>query len=305
MSEVILKTTNLSKVYNKQKILDSINMNIKRGQIYGFIGQNGAGKTTLMRIVAGLAFQTSGTFTLMEKQDRGEIEKVRNKIGCMIEYPAYYGDLTAKQNLEVVRLARGITDKGAIDKVLKIVGLEDTDKKKVKRFSLGMRQRLGIAQTLIGNPEILILDEPTNGLDPNGMIEIRSLIKKLNVERGITILISSHLLSELHQVAECYGIIHRGRLLEEITAEQLEDSFEKHIRIKVDDYKLAEKLIKEKLKISKYEVTNDNVIKLFSGTDKPMEISNFLFKNNISIEEFSVVKEDIESYFIRRIGENR
>jgi len=216
MENVILKTYGLSKSYGRVNTLEDVNMTIKKGQIYGFIGQNGAGKTTLIRILAGLTFKDQGSLELFGETEERKIELSRRRIACIIDTPSFYPDKTAYSNLEIERIQKGIPGKQCIEKALMMVGLNDVKKKKVKSFSLGMKQRLGIAMALLGDPELLILDEPINGLDPMGIVEVREMLKKLNVEYGVTILISSHILSELYQLASYYGVIHKGKLLEQI-----------------------------------------------------------------------------------------
>ena len=261
MSEVVLKTYNLSKKYKETMAVDKVSMTIKKGQIYGFIGQNGAGKTTIIRLITGLAHKTDGEIELFGQTDN--LDESRESIGSLVESPAFYGNMTARENLEISRLFRGIGSKDSIDKVLELVNLKDTGKKKVKNFSLGMKQKLGIANALLGNPKFIILDEPINGLDPMSIVEIRELIKKLNNELGMTILISSHILGELSELATNYGIISHGKLIEEFTAKELREKCRQYIEIIVDDSKKATVLLEEKLGITNYEVINDNMIKVY------------------------------------------
>ena len=203
MSEIICQTVNLSKKYKDTVILEKVNINIKKGEIYGLIGENGAGKTTLIKIIAQLIKQTEGNVKLFGETSENELCRLQKKIGYTIETPALYMDMTARQNLEVIRIEKGIPGTSDIDKVLSMVNLNDTDKKKVKNFSLGMKQRLALAVALLYDPEILVLDEPLNGLDPTGISELRNLLKKLNTEKNITIILSSHILSELYKLATC------------------------------------------------------------------------------------------------------
>ena len=221
MKEAVLKTYNLCKKYKDQMAVDNVSMTIRKGDIYGFIGQNGAGKTTLIRMITGLAHRTSGEIELFGGSGEEALNKGREFIGSLIESPAFYKNMTARENLEVSRLVRNIPGKECIDEVLNLVGLKDTGKKKVKDFSLGMRQRLGIANALLGNPKLLILDEPINGLDPMGIIEIRELLKKINKEKDITILISSHILDELFRVATDYIFISQGTIKKNFTYEEI------------------------------------------------------------------------------------
>lgn len=223
MSETIFSARNLTKKYRKGSALVDVNMEIRRGDIYGFVGGNGAGKTTLMRILTGMVRQTSGEVELFGKGKTKELCVQRGRIGAMIETPALYPGMTAKDNLEVLRLQRGLTGRECMDEVLETVGLVDTLSKKVRDFSLGMKQRLGLAMALLGNREFLVLDEPINGLDPEGIVAFRNILKKLNQERGTTILISSHLLGELDQLATCYGFIYKGKMVEQISAKKLRE----------------------------------------------------------------------------------
>ncbi len=225
MSEVILKTTNLTKQYGKVKAVDQVSLAIERGEIFGFIGENGAGKTTFMRMVCGLIYPTGGSLELFGVSSAKELAQMRKKMGALIEHPAVYPNMSALQNLEIQRryldMDFGKEPKKALEELLELVGLQDAIHKKAGKFSLGMRQRLGIAIALVGNPEFLILDEPTIGLDPIGVMELRELVLKLNKERHITILFSSHNLAEMAQIATCYGFLHKGKLLETITAEEV------------------------------------------------------------------------------------
>ncbi|MBX4267209.1 ATP-binding cassette domain-containing protein [Clostridium estertheticum] len=216
----VLKTDNLTKKFKNQIAVNGINIRIKKGDIYGLVGKNGAGKTTLMKMIVGLSAPTSGELELFEKN---ELCSGRKKIGCVIEMPALYPNMTAEQNLSVQATLIGNNAQNSIAKILELVGLQEVGKKKVVHFSLGMKQRLGIGIALIGNPEFLILDEPVNGLDPIGVKEVRNLLLKLNTENGITILISSHILSELYKIANVFGIINDGSLVSEIQKKDLDN----------------------------------------------------------------------------------
>ena len=302
MKEIILKTTKLSKTYGSQVAVNNVSMTIRRGDIYGFIGKNGAGKTTLIRMIVGLIHKTSGDIEILGVSDGASIDKERKLIGSIVETPTFYGSMTAKENLEVSRLVRGIAGKEEIDEVLRLVGLEGTGKKKVKNFSLGMRQRLGIANALLGNPKILILDEPVNGLDPVSIVEIRELLKKINKERDITILISSHILGELSELATCYGIINNGKLIEEITAKELNEKCRQYIELVVNDAKEAVVILEEKLGIMEYEVLPNNLIKIYSNLDKSGEINSILSTNGIIVERIFLKGQNLEEYFLTKIG---
>jgi len=302
MNEYVLQTNGLSKKYQDKMALNKVNLTIKKGSIYGFIGQNGAGKSTLIRLITGLAFPTEGTFELFGKNNVNEINEARKRIGTIIEGPALYPNMTAAENLEAHRLLKGIPGKECIERTLTLVGLQNTGKKKAKNFSLGMKQRLGLAIALLGDPEFLILDEPINGLDPMGVVEIRELLKKLNQQYGITILISSHILSELHLLATHYGIIHEGNLLEQLTAKELNEKSQHYLHIKVDNPEKCASIIESKLSTSNFEVMPNGVIKLFEFVDVPGKISQTLTNEGLVIEQFMPMGEDLETYFTKRIG---
>ncbi len=302
MNEIILKTNKITKKYGTQAAVDSINITIKKGDIYGFIGQNGAGKTTLMRMITGLIHKTSGDIELLGGTTETELNNARTMVGSLIETPCFYGGMTARENLEVSRLVRNIAGKECIDEVLKLVGLTDLKKKKVKNFSLGMKQRLGIANALLGNPRLLILDEPINGLDPMGIIEIRELLKKVNKEKDVTILISSHILGELSELATCYGIISHGKLIEEISSEKLNEKCRQYIELEIDDAPKAVTLMEEKLNITEYEVLDKNKVKIYSDLDNVGKINTLLSKNGIIVERIGLKGESLEDYFMNIVG---
>lgn len=302
MKKVVLKIYNITKKYGEQLAVDNVNMTIKKGDIYGFIGQNGAGKTTLIRLITGLIHKSGGEIELLGANEENELNKARTMVGSLIETPSFYTNMTARENLEVSRLVRNIPGKKCIDEVLELVGLKDVEKKKVKNFSLGMRQRLGIANALMGNPKLLILDEPINGLDPMGIVEIRELLKKINKEKDMTILISSHILSELSELATTYGIISNGKLIEEITAKQLSEKCRQYIDLKVDDTARAVILLERELGISDYEVLEDSNIKVFSNLDNVGEINSLLSRSGIIVESISVKGENLEEYFMNKVG---
>ncbi|MDF2723826.1 MAG: bacitracin transporter, ATP-binding protein [Paenibacillus sp.] len=302
MNDYVLRTNQLSKKFKAGYALDKVNMSIRKGAIYGFIGQNGAGKSTLIRIAAGLAFPTEGTIELFGASDGKELVRARKRIGSIIESPALFPQMTAAENVEANRILRGIPGKESVAKTLKLVGLHETGRKKAKNFSLGMKQRLGLAIALLGDPEFLILDEPTNGLDPMGVVEMRELLRRLNQERGITILISSHILSELYLLATDYGIIHHGQLLEEVTSSELKGKCQQFIHIKVDNPDKAAAVIQNKLNTAEFEVMPDGAIRLFAAVDRPGKVSAALASEGLEIEQFMPMGEDLESYFTKRIG---
>ncbi len=298
--EYILKTENLTKVYGKTKVVNAVSMHVKKGDIYGFIGKNGAGKTTFMRMITGMAAPTGGEIELFGKND---LEKQRKRIGSLIENPGIYPNMTARENLEVVRRSFGITDKNAVDEMLEFVGLGGTDKKKVKNFSMGMKQRLGIAISLFRNPDFLILDEPINGLDPAGIKEIRDLLLKLNTERKITILISSHILGELSKVATRYGIIRDGSLVEEFEAGELNEKCRRCQKLSVDNLELAVTILEEKLHITEYDVPEPGILRIFEHLDESGKINKELVLGGVELKESYLTGQDLEAYFMERLGE--
>lgn len=296
--ETILKTNSLTKVYGTRKVVDGVSMTINKGDIYGFIGKNGAGKTTFMRMILSLTSVTNGEVELF---DGKSILEVGNKIGSLIEAPGLYKNATAYENLKRFSILYG-ADESKINEILKFVNLDNTGNKKAKDFSLGMRQRLGIAIALLGEPEFLVLDEPINGLDPAGIKEIRDVILKLNKELGITFLISSHLLDELAKVVTKYGIINNGVLLEEVSAKELINKCKSKLIIKTDDNKTAKELIKSEFDINKINVADDKLV-LYSDLEKSASINKFLIKNGLSVSEIYTDIDSLEEYFIRKIGD--
>ncbi|WP_434291369.1 ATP-binding cassette domain-containing protein [Clostridium botulinum] len=302
MSEYILKTTNLSKKYKKDFVVNNLNISIKRGEIYGFIGENGAGKTTFIRMITGLVAPTNGEIKLFSKEKGDELGNVRKRIGALIERPAFYPYMTAYENLEAFRIEKGIPGKECIDKILKSVGLYEDKNKKLKNFSLGMKQKLALAIALLGDPEFLILDEPINGLDPMGIKEVRELLKKLNKEKNITMLLSSHILGELYQLATCYGIIHKGKLMEQITLKELDEKCKRSLSIKVDDVNKAATILETELSTNNFKVLPDGTIKLYDYVDNSRLVSSTLTKANIIIDQIMPNESNLEEYFINLVG---
>lgn len=302
MNDFVLKVNNVTKKYNGINVLDDVSMSIKKGQIYGFIGLNGAGKSTLMRIVTGLASPDKGSIELFGEHGKDKIEKNRRRIGAAIEAPALYENKTVYENMHINRIQKGIPGEECIEKLLNAAELTEIKNKKIKTLSLGTKQIIGIAMALLGKPEFLILDEPINGLDPIRIIEIRELIKKLNTEYKVTMLISSHILSELYHTANYYGIIHKGRLIKEITSDELNDCCRKFIHIKVDDAAKASVIINKKLGTSNFNVLPDNIIKLYDYTESSGKVTETLVKEGITVKEIMPMGEDFETYFAKVIG---
>lgn len=289
----------LSKSYGGKKAVDNINLIVPEGSIYGFIGRNGAGKTTTQKMACGLARPSSGTISLfgnpIGKQD------VREQVGVLIEQPALYPELSAYENLVLQGLNIGIKNpKEQAHKSLEMVELSEAANKKSKQLSLGMRQRLGVAVAMMGSPKLLVLDEPINGLDPQGIIEMRGIFERLNQEMGITIFISSHILGELSRIATHYGIIHDGQLIQQISAAELSEKSRDYLCIKASDNNKASKLIKDKLSSSECSV-HDDEIHVF-GMKSGRDINELLWSNGIAVDEVYLHQQDLEEYFLKLMG---
>jgi ABC-2 type transport system ATP-binding protein len=298
--EIVLETNNLEKRYKDFRALNHTNIHIEKGAIYGLIGKNGAGKTTLIRIICGLQEPTSGSYIIYGKRNNStDIINARKRMGAIIETPSIYGEMTARDNIILQYKLVGMPEYDGVNELLKLVGLENTGKKKAKDFSLGMKQRLGIAIALANNPDFLILDEPINGLDPQGIIEIRELILKLNKEKRITILISSHYLDELSKIATHYGFLDSGSIIQEITSEELMKKMEHKLILKVSDEKEFVKYF-EKNKIS-YEVVDSKTINVY-GKYNLSKFINELSKKNLIADEIHEQQESLENYYMNLIG---
>ncbi|MCM3767266.1 ABC transporter ATP-binding protein [Neobacillus niacini] len=297
-----VRTHNLTKTYKGIPVVNKLNINIKKGEIYGFLGQNGAGKTTTLRMMMGLIKASNGEIELFgQSQYSRDIYK---RIGSMIEYPGFYPNLTAEENLEIHRRMIGIENKEYIKEALDVSGLDinEVKGKKVKNFSLGMKQRLGIARAMLHKPELLILDEPTNGLDPIGIKEIRETLINLKNNNGITILISSHLLSEIEHLATEIGIIHKGVLYEELDYKELQKRNKKYLKIRVSDDKKACFLLETKLGISDFEVSEKNIVRIYEGYDDSSRIAKTLIQNEVDLHEMAISVDNLEDYFVRLTG---
>lgn len=297
--EFVLQTKELKKKYKNMLAVNSVNMNIRKGDIYGFIGENGAGKSTIIRLITGIANPTGGSFTLFsgEKQRLG-------RLAAVVETPAIHLSLSAKENLEFQCTLLGIINKTSkVNEILDLVGLGylKDNKKLAKSFSLGMKQRLGIAMALISDPDFIVLDEPMNGLDPMGIIQVRDLILKLNQEKGITFLISSHILSELDRVATVYGFISHGVLLQEISAKELHKSLEKYIKFTFEEMKAE--VVKKVLQEYKYTIGDNNVI--IYDIEDGNELTKKFFSEGLVISNVEKVVKTIEDYYMNIIGGRR
>lgn len=300
----VMAAYGLKKAYGACMALDGVNMQVRRGDIYGLVGRNGAGKTTLMRMLTGQSDPTGGEMELFGASGKN-MRPQRSRTGAMIEIPSFSPFLTARENLEYYRLQRGIPGKQAVDEVLEQVDLTGTGKKKFKSFSLGMKQRLGLALALMNHPDFLILDEPINGLDPEGVAEFRQILRQLNRERQTTILISSHILSELSNVATRYGFMEQGKILEEISAEALHDKCRTCLRLEVDDAAKAAAVLQTELGTDKFEVLPGNVVQLYDCLDDPRRASYALAKNGVALLAMEQKGADLEAYFLNLIGGGR
>lgn len=296
--KAVIQTKGLCKEFAGKFAVNNINMEINHGDIYGLIGENGAGKTTLMRMLCGLAAPTGGTMRLFESDN---LEKQRRKIGCTIENPAIYPALTARENLEIYRTLMDIQDDNAVSNLLCLVGLDDVGKKKTKDFSLGMKQRLMIAVAMMGNPELLILDEPMNGLDPMGIKEVRDLLVKLNQESGLTIIVSSHILEELSKMANRYGIIHEGKLIDEFSVGELERRCRQNMKIVTDNLTKAAQLLKANISAN-FEVTSEQTIILYDRLEEAAKINRMFLSNDINVSVLAPGEQNLEGYFMDLIG---
>ncbi len=300
--EYVFKCKELEKKYGSFQALKDLNMEIPKGAIYGFVGKNGAGKTTLIRCLCGLQKPTGGSYELMgiSCEDKNII-KSRQKMGAVVEAPAIYKDMTAKDNLIQQCLLLGLPDLKCVDELLKLVGLSDTGRKKAGKFSLGMRQRLGIAIALCGDPDFIILDEPTNGLDPQGIIEIRELIIKLNRERGITFLISSHILDELARMTTHYGFIDKGHIVRQMSSEELQKECRKSVRMKVNDTGILAKVLEEK-KVE-YKILDSNTADVYAELVFS-EIAKECDKAGCTIINMEEHDESLEAFYLSLLGGN-
>ena len=301
----LITTNELCKSYSKKLVIDHVNMHIPESSIYGFVGENGSGKTTIMRLLTGLAEPTSGTYELFGlKNNDPRIYEKRKNISAIVETTSLVPTLTAKQNIRYYELYTGITlTEADRDALLSKVHLENVNNKKVRNFSLGMRQRLGIALALVNNPKLMFLDEPMNGLDPEGIAELRDLLIELNQKDGITVLISSHILSELEKIATCYGFISHGKILEEITAQELKERCRKSLMVKVDNIEKAEKVIKE-LGALDYKVSPNGEIKIYDNL-KIKDVMAGLDAAGINLLGINSSEESVEEYYLNLIKEGK
>lgn len=299
MSEIVIETSALTKQYRGRAAVDNLNLNIRKGEIYGFLGPNGAGKTTTIRMLLGLIAPTSGSIRVFGKDLRKDRLNILRKVGSLVEFPSYYGHLSAVENLEAVRRILD-APKSRIGEVLDIVSLKGEEKRPVKGFSLGMKQRLGIATALLGNPELLILDEPTNGLDPSGIQEIRSLIKRMPAEHGITVLVSSHLLSEIEQMADTVGIIRQGRMVYQDSIASLQQRAAGEMRLVVSEPQAAYEFARHK----GYEGKVENGALHYSRMNdaRVALLVKSLVENGHAVYRVEEKRQSLEDFFLQVVG---
>lgn len=300
MSEYLLSTSGLTKQFGHHKAVNNVDLHVKKGAIYGFIGRNGAGKTTFLKMISGLSQPTSGEIEMFGYKNE-ELKHVRSRISCLIEAPGIYGNMSAYDNLAIKCKLFGIQDKQYIENILKIVGLSDTGKKKIKHFSLGMKQRLGIGLALVGEPDLLVLDEPINGLDPQGIAEIRDMLLRLKEEQNMTILISSHILEELSKIATHYGIIHNGNLLQELTREELMIRCSERMEVLLDDPKKAIPVL-DQMGFTNYQVMDQHKIYIYERLNESASVNMELAKAGILVRGIGITSEELENYFLNLTG---
>ncbi|HCP7078583.1 TPA: ATP-binding cassette domain-containing protein [Clostridioides difficile] len=302
MKNYIIETKNLTKVYGEQTVVNSVNLHIEKGSIYGLLGRNGAGKTTIMKMILGLTDISNGEVSVFNQNIKGNEKKIYPRIGAIIETPGFYPNLTGTENLEIFAMLRGTTFPNAVKNALEVVGLPYKDKKLFGNYSLGMKQRLGIANAILHDPEVLILDEPTNGLDPIGIAEVRDFIKDLSVKKGKTILISSHILSEITLLADTVGIIDKGVLLEENSMEELNKKNRKYIILEVSDVSKAATILEKEFGITNYSVEDNNHIRIYSHGLDMAKINKSLVMNEISVISSQICNDSLEDYFKKITG---
>lgn len=297
--EHVIRLKGLCKQYGQKKVVNGVNLTVERGHICGLIGPNGAGKTTIMKMIAGICLPSEGTIELFGSGKN--LEENRARASFMIEAPYLEKDFTARQNMEYVRRLRGIPDRNRIDSLLELVGLADVGKKKAGQFSLGMKQRLGIAMALLPEPEFMVLDEPVNGLDPEGIVEVRHLLRRLQSERGITILISSHLLSELSEMCTDFAIINRGELVECLSRETLLEKCRSFLAVTVDDTEKLTTVLERMLGIREYVVKENQEVRIYEKLDETAKISRAITEAGLTILKLNLEGENLEAYYLSRV----
>ena len=296
----VIQTMGLSKRYKDRWAVDHLDLRVEQGDIYGFIGQNGAGKSTTLKLLCGLARPTQGEALLFGKHVRDSV--ARRRVGALIEQPGLFPDLSGRENLGLCATLLGLdSPERQVEEILKTVGLAPREKKPVRHYSMGMKQRLGVALALLGGPDLLLLDEPINGLDPEGIREMRELLLRLNRERGLTILVSSHILGELSKIATRYGIIQEGRLMEQITAAELEQKCTDYLHLKADQPQKAAALLERELHLTRWEMRPEGELRIYEAVDA-RTVGQLLTQAGVAVEEMGLHRQDLEGYFLERMG---
>ena len=296
----VIQTTGLSKRYKRRWAVDHLDLRVEQGDIYGFIGQNGAGKSTALKLLCGLARPTQGEALIFGKPVRDSV--ARRRVGALIEQPGLYPDLSGRENLRLYAALLGLdSPERQVKEILETVGLAPGEKKPVRHCSMGMKQRLGMALALLGGPDLLLLDEPINGLDPEGIREMRELLLRLNRERGLTILVSSHILGELSKIATRYGIIQQGRMVEQITAGELAQKCTDYLHLRAEQPQKAAALLERALHLTRWEMRPEGEIRIYEAAD-PRAVGQILTQTGIAVEEMGLHRQDLEGYFLERMG---
>ena len=296
----VIQTMGLSKRYKDRWAVDHLDLRVEQGDIYGFIGRNGAGKSTTLKLLCGLARPTQGEALIFGKPVRDSV--ARRRVGALIEQPGLFPDLSGRENLRLCATLLGLdSPERQVEEILKTVGLAPREKKPVRHYSMGMKQRLGVALALLGGPDLLLLDEPINGLDPEGIREMRELLLRLNRERGLTILVSSHILGELSKIATRYGIIQEGRLMEQITAAELEQKCTDYLHLRADQPQKAAALLERELHLSRWEMQPEGEIRIYDTADAKA-VGQILTQAGVAVEEMGLHRQDLEGYFLERMG---
>ena len=299
----ILQTSHLSKTIDGKQLVTDVNIHVKKGEVYGFLGPNGAGKTTVMKMLTNLWKPTSGTVALFGKALEKNSYEVLKRMGSIIEFPTFYDHMSGKDNLQLHCEYMGYYNKGSVEEVLQMLGLSDAADKPAGSYSLGMKQRLGIARAILCKPELVILDEPTNGLDPAGMKQIRDLFRMLCTEYGMTLMISSHLLPEIESIADTVGVIHHGKMMKEISMKEIAETNTAYIELAVEDTKKAAYVLAEKMQLSNFKIVNDSGIRIYEQGVTTQKISRELMANDVEIASISQHTETLEDYFLKITSE--
>ena len=295
----VIQTTGLSKRYHNKWAVDHLDLQVEQGDIYGFIGQNGAGKSTTLKLLCGLVRPTQGEALLFYRPISDPV--TRRRVGALIEQPGLYPDLSGRENLRLYAVLLGLDNPPQqVDEILNIVGLSPKEKKPVKHYSMGMKQRLGVGMALLGGPDLLLLDEPINGLDPEGIREMRELLVRLNRERGLTLLVSSHILGELSKIATRYGIIQEGRMVEQLTAAELEQKCADYLHLRTDQPEKAAALLEQAFGLTRWEVRPEGEIRIYQAVDSKA-VGQVLAQAGVAIAELGMHRQDLEGYFLERM----